>query len=649
MKILIVEDDTLTVEALMATLSSQNYAVEVASDGQAAWELIEAFTYDLILLDVTLPKLNGIELCQRLRSHNHQMPILLLTARNSSHDKAIGLDAGADDYVVKPFDPGELTARIRALLRRNQSTTQSVLQWGALRFDPGSCEVTYGTQLLPLTAKEYAIMELLLRNNRRVFSCGAILENLWTFEEIPGDEAVRTHIKGLRQKLKAVGAPADLIETVYGLGYRLKSLETEKSENNKRKSKKENAPSSRTSHATSPTSLEISAEQIGQQTWDAIAEVWQRFQPRVNEQVNILEQAIDALLNQTLTSEIKQKAEQEAHSLAGSLGTFGFEHGTHLARIIEQRLQSIEQHDTDGIQQLHQLVMALKQEITFENSVEPAETESVETEFTELKDAPLLLIVDCDRASVAPLIKEARHWGLRTKVAANLTIAQQQLQQEPPKVVLLDLSIAPDLSKSFSLIAELQQQTPAIPVLVFATQEDLHDRLAVTRLGGRTVLQKSLPAAHILKEITRILHQTDPVRANVLVVDDDPQLLVTVRTLLQPWGLHVTTLNDPNRFWETLEIAAPDLLILDVKMPDINGIELCQVVRNDLRWSGLPIVILTAYSDADTVNQVFAAGADDFVSKPIIGPELVTRIINRLERIQLLKNLAALQQKSERV
>jgi PAS domain S-box-containing protein len=197
---------------------------------------------------------------------------------------------------------------------------------------------------------------------------------------------------------------------------------------------------------------------------------------------------------------------------------------------------------------------------------------------------------------------------------------------------------------SFNLLAKLQQQMPSVSVLVFTAEEDLQHRLEVARLGGRAFLQKPLPSTQVLKEVTRILHQADPVDAKVMVVDDDPQLLATVRTLLQPWGLHVTTLNNPNRFWETLAAAAPDLLILDIKMPDINGIELCQVVRNDLHWSGLPIVVLTAYTDANTINQVFATGADDFISKPIVGPELVSRIINRLERIKLLKNLATLHQ-----
>jgi DNA-binding response OmpR family regulator/HPt (histidine-containing phosphotransfer) domain-containing protein len=336
MKLLIVEDDPLTAEALVATLSDQNYTIEVATDGEAGWALAEAFVYDLILLDVTLPKLNGIHLCQRLRSHGHQMPILLLTARNSSHDKAIGLDAGADDYVVKPFDPEELTARIRALLRRNQTTSEAILSWGELRLDPGSCEVTYGTQPLALTAKEYALLELFLRYSRRVFSCGAILENLWSFEETPSDEAVRTHIKGLRQKLRAAGAPGNLIETVYGLGYRLKPLDPDLA--HPKPPPLDHTPENPLDNRATDNRATPSP-QAEQQTLVAIAQVWQRFRPRVREQITVLEQAAAALQHQTLPASLRQWALQEAHTLAGSLGTFGLEQASHLARQIEQILQ----------------------------------------------------------------------------------------------------------------------------------------------------------------------------------------------------------------------------------------------------------------------------------------------------------------------
>lgn len=222
MRILIVEDDERIAESLAEALADQHYVVDVATDGQAGWEFVESFAYDLILLDVMLPKLDGISLCRQLRSASYRMPILLLTARDTSADQVTGLDAGADDYVIKPYKLQELMARIRALLRRGSSSLAPVLQWGSLCLDSSTCEVTYKQQPVQITAKEYRLLELFLRRGCRVFSRSAILENLWSFEEPPGEDTIKAHIKRLRQKLKVVGAPNDFIETVYGLGYRLK-------------------------------------------------------------------------------------------------------------------------------------------------------------------------------------------------------------------------------------------------------------------------------------------------------------------------------------------------------------------------------------------------------------------------------------------
>jgi PAS domain S-box-containing protein len=272
MRILVIENDKLTAEELIAALGNQNYTIEVAADGNAGWSLAEAFAYDLIVLDESLPKLDGIRLCQRLRSHGNQTPILLLTTRSSSQDKAIGWNAGADDYLIKPVDPEEVAVRVQALLRRNQATAQSVLQQGNLR------------------------------------------------------------------------------------------------------------------------------------------------------------------------------------------------------------------------------------------------------------------------------------------------------------------------------------------------------------------------------------PQADLVGAKIMVASDNPQLQATVRTLLQPWGLRVISLDFPDQFWQTLDAVAPNLLLLDIQMSEIGGIELCQTVRNKAHWNCLPIVVITDRTDADTISQVFTAGADDFISQPIVGPELVTRTINHLERIKLLNHLATLHQ-----
>jgi DNA-binding response OmpR family regulator len=224
MRILLVEDDVRLAEALCEALTDQLYVVDLVKDGESAWEQVKAIAYDLILLDIMLPKLDGISLCQRLRQHGYYLPILMLTARDTSTDKVNSLDAGADDYVVKPFDLQELLARIRALLRRGNSASTPILTWGGLRLDPSTYEVTYLDVPLQLTPKEFSLLELLLRNGRRVLSRAVILDSLWSSENLPEEDTVKAHIKALRQKLRSKAAPEDLIETVHGLGYRLKQI-----------------------------------------------------------------------------------------------------------------------------------------------------------------------------------------------------------------------------------------------------------------------------------------------------------------------------------------------------------------------------------------------------------------------------------------
>jgi DNA-binding response OmpR family regulator len=230
MRILVVEDDTQLSEVLTEALTRRQYLVDIAKDGEIAWDLVESIKYDLVVLDVTLPKLDGIKFCQRLRASstsnpayfNSTAPILMLTARDTVADKITGLDAGADDYVAKPFDLDELMARIRALLRRGSTTTVLSLCWGSLRLNPNTYEATYNDLALTLTPKEYAILELLVANGRRVLSRSSIIEQVWPIGDAPVEETVRSHIKSLRQKLRTLGAKEDFIETLHGLGYRLK-------------------------------------------------------------------------------------------------------------------------------------------------------------------------------------------------------------------------------------------------------------------------------------------------------------------------------------------------------------------------------------------------------------------------------------------
>jgi two-component system, OmpR family, response regulator len=225
MKILLVEDDEWIAESLIEALSDRHYAVDAVLDGEAAWTLIETYPYDLAILDVMLPKLNGLHLCQRLRQANYTMPVLMLTAKDTPLDKVLGLDVGADDYMVKPFDLSELLARIRALLRRQKALVPTVLEWGDLRLNSATGQVDYADRPLALTPKEYGLLAFILRSGGCLVRPEEILNHLWPSEDPPGKETIKVHLRGLRQKLKAVGAADDIIETVYGLGYRLKSMD----------------------------------------------------------------------------------------------------------------------------------------------------------------------------------------------------------------------------------------------------------------------------------------------------------------------------------------------------------------------------------------------------------------------------------------
>ena len=217
-----VEDDVRLAETLAEALADQRYVVDIATDGEMGWHQAKALDYDFLILDVMLPELSGIDLCHRLRSHGYNLPILMLTACDTLNDEITGLDVGADDYVVKPVDLQKLFARIRALLRRGSPTGASpVLKWGDLHLNPSTCEVGYGQNPIHLTPKEYALLELLLRNGRRVLSRRVMIEHVWSLDSPPEEHTVKVHIRGLRQKLRTAGASEDLIETVHSMGYRL--------------------------------------------------------------------------------------------------------------------------------------------------------------------------------------------------------------------------------------------------------------------------------------------------------------------------------------------------------------------------------------------------------------------------------------------
>jgi DNA-binding response OmpR family regulator len=482
MKILLVEDDLATQTMLADVLRACHYQVEVTGDGRSGLDLALEFAYDAIVLDIDLPRLDGISLCRKLRIEGCDTPILLLTARDEISDRIIGLDAGADDYALKPFNIPELSARIRALLRRGKPKVASgILTWGRLELDYGTAQIRYADRVLRLTPKEYGILELLLSNPTRIFSRSALISRLWELETTPTESVINSHIKSLRQKLKAAGATEDPIETIYGFGYRLRQSENIVSSNDR------------------------VAESQSEVVDNIMLELWTQFQDSFTEQIDLLAATVK-FDGGEIAPVAWDTARQVVHKLVGSLGVYGFPHGSVLASQIEDLLQRQRELTVAERQRLERLVVKLQQE---------------------LKDEPVF--------------------------------------------------------------------------------------------GNTATVSVELPA----------------LVGKILAIDDDPAILHQLELILAPWGFQIIGVSDRSNFWEQLNEQAPDLLILDIEMPESSGIELCQTVRDDLQWGDLPILFITASSSSTHLRQAFAAGGDDFIRKPILEPELIARVLARLEPRQL--------------
>jgi DNA-binding response OmpR family regulator len=224
MRILIVEDDARIAYSVAEYLRRQRHVVDIVHDGASGLEFASGLAYEVLLVDVALPKLDGLALCARLRAQQSLTPVMMLTARDTVQDKVDALDAGADDYLTKPFDLEELAARIRALGRRGAVARPPVLRHGPLTLDRAGMRVEVAGRGLACTPTEFAILETLLRNPRQIFTREMLIELVSPLGSETADGAIKTHIANLRQKLRASGCKQRIIETLYGSGYRLADL-----------------------------------------------------------------------------------------------------------------------------------------------------------------------------------------------------------------------------------------------------------------------------------------------------------------------------------------------------------------------------------------------------------------------------------------
>ncbi len=651
MKILCVEDDLNLAKLLEATLVKHHYQVDLATDGLMGWNFAETFSYDLILLDLVLPKLDGFSFCQKLRSNtsypltnNSNTPVLLMTALDTVTNKILGLDSGADDYLVKPFNLEELLARIRALLRRYQDIRSPLLIWGGLCMNPNRCEVTYEGQPIVLTSKEYEILEIFLRNPNQIFSVSRLLDCLWKSDEYPNEGTVRSHIKGLRKKLKEKGAK-DILETIYKLGYRLNTPEKiqtpkqTKSKNTKLE-KLEQKPKTLTSSS--------SKNEIIPELWP----LWLESKPTYFERLLIVKQAVNAWHQGTLTPEQQHHAEREIHTLIGSLGCFGLITASNLSRQIQQILCSGEPLGLSTVKQLQTLTTELH------NTIEQTTanmTVKINDETTLPPQVPIdgtLLLVDDDYPLAQMMAMEAIAWGYESHIATDLRQAEKLLRLYDFDGIILDLNFPNSTETGLDFLATVRHQYPRISVIMLTSEMAWMNRIQAARLGSPCFLQKPLSPHQVLEAVCQVLEEKNSQPKRILAVDDNVILLELLESVLKSAGYDVTSLKYPQQFWETLEQTTPDLLILDLELSTsgsllnvkvnqspsmVTGWDLCEIIRRDPRWNRLPIMILSGYTDSKTVQRCFAVGADDVLAKPLNPDELLTRIEIRLRQRQRWK------------
>ncbi|MEM9165255.1 MAG: response regulator, partial [Cyanobacteria bacterium P01_F01_bin.4] len=429
---------------------------------------------------------------------------------------------------------------------------------------------------------------------------------------------------GLRRKLNKAGAQ-DWIENVYGLGYKLSPPVFE--------SEAQSAPESGVAAVTEAGAKASPTSQATEQSFSqAMEALWGQYQGLMQARLGLLTAAVSAIENTTLGDELRQQAGQAAHKLAGVLGMFNRDTGTELARQLETIL--LEQPTIIQLAKVPDLVRTLAECLDLAATPQPPAEKPLEER---------LLLISADDALGAALQQLTQTSELGWCLAPTLAAAKVWLQSHTPEVVIFDLAAA-ELPTALSLLADLAARTPVIPTLVLMGEDGLSGRVQMAAAGAQ-VLTRPVGAAQAWAAANALRQQSGQT-LHVLAIDDDPILLKALRPLLEPWGMRLTTSDQPAHFWQVLTAAQPDLLILDVEMPDFNGIELCQAVRSDPHWQDLPIVFLTAHTDAETVQQIFVAGADDYVTKPLLGPELMTRITNRLERNRLLTTLSSVESKT---
>jgi diguanylate cyclase (GGDEF)-like protein len=347
---------------------------------------------------------------------------------------------------------------------------------------------------------------------------------------------------------------------------------------------------------------------------ETVRQLWEQARPAALERVDAIDDAIAALMAGAIDDEQRDRARREAHKLAGSLGTFGLRDATGHAAALEAAFEALPA--IDRVPELAQHARDLRHLIEAGEGGGPP---------------PVGAAIDVAAVGLAPeraaaLVAAGADRGLAIAAA-------HELPSEWPPIVLLDGSL-PGLTDGVDAVSG-----EGTTVALLLEPDAPYDRVELVRRGAQRLLPADASADAVVDALLALTESRRPAAGRILAIDDDPSILLVMEAILGGAGFEIAVLDDPLAVWAALERTRPDLVVCDVDMPGLDGIDLCRTLRADARWQNLPLLFLTGHSDAETVSRLFAAGADDYVSKPVLGPELLARVRNRLERVALQREM----------
>ncbi|MDW8115073.1 MAG: response regulator [Geminocystis sp.] len=619
MRILLVEDDIRLSKIIRDCLLPEAEVVDVLEEGGSVLDTVKKKDYDVVILDVLLPEKNGIDVCRELRRNEIEVGILLITALNNKKDKIKAFEAGADDYLLKPFDFQELILRVKALVRRNKKSKPQgeILTYGKLKLDPATRTVKFGEEELTLTRTEYHILKLFLEHPLQILEQDKIINELWEIDATPTATTLRSHIKSLRKKLQQAGLDRDFIQTVYGVGYRLKpSPPEEKQDNN---------------------TNDNSQQKLGL----AIQQLWLQHQQDVIQDC----QTLSLYIQGKHPHLSHQEAIRITHNLVGFLGSLGFTEASEICRQIENILKA--NQETITPQASRQILQLLTQ---LQATLFPTQDITAETTITSFPQSPSptskpqtyeILVVDENQKIANQLILFVEDPNVNFRFAHTPETAIDYVTRENFHVVILETfwqKVEGDVKAiNDSILSTLARKQNTTPVVVYTQDDSIENRLYCSAYPISAFLSKENPIPTLWQQVENCLEKNKAVekKHKILLIDDDKRFVDVLSYKLKTSGLplEVDAMVDSEGFLDKIRKIKPDLMIVDVQMPKLSGLDICRIVKKDPMLSRIPFIFLTGNLTPSLVSQLIKAGGDDFISKSKMDVELYPRIVAQLRHL----------------